>query len=96
MSYPLPIFARLDAELSRAFGWTLEQKEFLMSMITDDIAANLAQVRLNDASIASIRAGHSTWTRSIGENLRDDSAETIAWLMQCNADLREANAMLAA
>jgi tryptophan synthase beta subunit len=58
--------------------------------------ANLEQIRLNDASIASVQAGYGTRTRAVGENLRDDSAETIAWLMRCNADLREANAILAA
>jgi hypothetical protein len=51
---------------------------------------------LNDANIASMQAGHITQTQTIGENLRDDTAETIAWLMQCNADLRGANAILAA
>jgi hypothetical protein len=68
----------------------------MTDILADTINTNLEQIRLNNAAIASRRAGHGTWTRSVGENLRDDTAETIAWLMQCNADLREANAILAA
>jgi hypothetical protein len=72
------------------------RKEFFMTIASDTINANLEQIRLNDANIASMQAGHITQTQTIGENLRDDTAETIAWLMQCNADLRGANAILAA
>jgi len=60
----------------------------------NEIAANLEQIRLNDANIASMRAGYGTQTRSAGENLHDDTAETIAWLEQCSADLRDANEIL--
>jgi hypothetical protein len=67
-----------------------------MCIILTDILANLEQIRLNDANIASMQAGHGTQTRTIGENLRDDTAETIAWLIKCNVDLRGANDILAA
>jgi hypothetical protein len=67
-----------------------------MSTITDDIAVNIEQIRINDINITSMRSGCGTQTRSTGESIRDDTAESISRLMKCNADLRGANAILAA
>jgi hypothetical protein len=56
--------------------------------------ANLEQIRLNDAAIAAMRAGYPTRTRdATSPDFRDDTAETIAWLLECNAELRAANAL---
>jgi hypothetical protein len=68
-----------------------------MKIILSQTQANLEQIRLNDASIALTRAGYGTQTRHANsENFRDDTAESIAWLIQCNAGLRAANVILSA
>jgi len=59
------------------------------------MTAILVDIQLFDAGIASMQLGHGTQTRTIGENLHDDTAESIAWMMKCKADLREAYAILA-
>jgi hypothetical protein len=70
------------------------RKAFSMTNISE-MNENLEQIRLNNINIASIRSGRGTQTQSIWESRRDDSAETIEWLLKCNANLREANAILA-
>jgi hypothetical protein len=69
-------------------------KEFFMSIIADSITAILVDIRLFDAGIASMQSGHGTQTRTIGENLHDDTAESIAWMMECKTDLCEAYTIL--
>jgi hypothetical protein len=67
-----------------------------MNMIENDLAANLEQIRLNDINIANHQAGLGSKSRTIGESLHDDTAKSIAQLMNWNDELRGADAILAA
>jgi len=66
-----------------------------MKIIIEQLDANIEQIRLNAEAIALMRAGYGTRTRdAIQRDFRDDTAESIAGLVGCNAELLRANVIL--